>query len=299
MWANPFKVDVHGTREGVVELFRNLCTSGSLAADVGSLRGKVLLCHCGPEELCHADVLVELADELQDFHGKADADPIHLDFLDDGLPVRCGSEAEVLGCEGLGIGGSAEVGEKVVGPYSGAPPRQAAFMGRPPGYEDGGGVASPGRWRQADRRPPSLLAAAVLEHSRAFLVKSVAATSGGKDTPLTFMLKLAAGRFEQSPFDSAAVDGLTDKLQELLGLESQACGIARAQPLRLGVVKALLKELGDPDWEFFGQLSEGVPIGVDGAMPRNPKLPPPPQKKKGPMDFGRGCRGGGAGRGQL
>ena len=35
------------------------------------------------------------------------------------------------------------------------------------------------------------------------------------------------------------------------------------------------KDFGDPDWEFFDQLAEGVPIGVDGAMPRNPGLYPP------------------------
>merc|ERR1712051_114004 len=153
----------------------------------------------------------------------------------------------------------------------GAPPRVAAFMGRPRSYEDGWGLSSPGRWRRPDRRPPSLLAAAVLEHARAFLEKSVATTSGGKDSALTFMLKLAAGRFEQSPFDPEAVDGLTEKLRELLGLEVQACGIARAQPLRLGMVGALLRAFDDPDWEFFGQLSEG---GSDrGWMGRCPGTP--------------------------
>ena len=34
--------------------------------------------------------------------------------------------------------------------------------------------------------------------------------------------------------------------------------------------KYLLKELGDPDWQFFDQLEEGVPVGVGVTMPRTP-----------------------------
>ena len=33
VWGNPFKLDSHGSREGVVKLFRNFCTTGALGQD--------------------------------------------------------------------------------------------------------------------------------------------------------------------------------------------------------------------------------------------------------------------------
>jgi hypothetical protein len=61
-FGNPFKVKDHG-REKAVEMFeRHLLGSADLLARVRSeLRGRDLACWCKPGDLCHADVLLRIA----------------------------------------------------------------------------------------------------------------------------------------------------------------------------------------------------------------------------------------------
>jgi len=60
-WGNPFVVGVHGSREEVVFLYtKYLLSNTKLMSKIRSLRGKDLVCWCSPE-LCHADVLLSLA----------------------------------------------------------------------------------------------------------------------------------------------------------------------------------------------------------------------------------------------
>lgn len=60
-WGNPFVIGADGTREQVIDLYREyLVRSPSLAAQVGELRGKDLVCWCAPQA-CHGDVLLDLA----------------------------------------------------------------------------------------------------------------------------------------------------------------------------------------------------------------------------------------------
>lgn len=63
-WGNPFKVKEHG-REECLRLYRIFITeqieSGKL--DISELRGKNLACYCKLEESCHADILLELANQ--------------------------------------------------------------------------------------------------------------------------------------------------------------------------------------------------------------------------------------------
>lgn len=61
-WGNPFRVGIHGNREGVVQRFKDYAV-GRAEGDptwLLSLRGKHLLCSCRPLP-CHADVLLILA----------------------------------------------------------------------------------------------------------------------------------------------------------------------------------------------------------------------------------------------
>lgn len=61
VWGNPFKAGVHGTREEVIEMYREyLLGNERLMAMLPELRGKTLGCWCAPK-VCHADVLLELA----------------------------------------------------------------------------------------------------------------------------------------------------------------------------------------------------------------------------------------------
>ena len=60
-WGNPFRMGVDGTREEVIEKYREwLLVNERLMADLDELRGKDLACWCAPKP-CHADVLLELS----------------------------------------------------------------------------------------------------------------------------------------------------------------------------------------------------------------------------------------------
>jgi hypothetical protein len=72
-WGNPFKVisetSIAHSRAGVVELYRDwLENLGGPKAeiimrDIEKLRGKNLACWCPLDQPCHADVLLELANQ--------------------------------------------------------------------------------------------------------------------------------------------------------------------------------------------------------------------------------------------
>ena len=71
-WGNPYVIGaVHEgralTREETVELFREALLAGRLEVDVAavraSLRGRDLACWCPLDVPCHADVLIEVANE--------------------------------------------------------------------------------------------------------------------------------------------------------------------------------------------------------------------------------------------
>jgi len=60
-WGNPFVIGKDGTRDQVVEKFREwVVLQPNLMAALGELKGRDLVCWCAPAK-CHADVLIELA----------------------------------------------------------------------------------------------------------------------------------------------------------------------------------------------------------------------------------------------
>lgn len=61
-WGNPFVIDKDGDRDQVIAKYRAwIAGQPDLLADLPSLRGKRLACHCAPRS-CHGDVLAGLAD---------------------------------------------------------------------------------------------------------------------------------------------------------------------------------------------------------------------------------------------
>ena len=67
-WGNPFPINAGHARPAVVKLFREWIrsedpTAVELRGQLGELRGKDLLCFCPVPGPCHADVLIELANE--------------------------------------------------------------------------------------------------------------------------------------------------------------------------------------------------------------------------------------------
>ncbi len=68
-WGNPFTIPFDGSREEVIEKYRAwIQTQPELFAALSELRGKVLGCWCAPLA-CHGDILAELANGTNDFHG--------------------------------------------------------------------------------------------------------------------------------------------------------------------------------------------------------------------------------------
>lgn len=60
-WGNPFVMGRDGTREEVIEKYRQLLLSNpKLLEEVKELKGKILGCWCSPKK-CHGDVLADLA----------------------------------------------------------------------------------------------------------------------------------------------------------------------------------------------------------------------------------------------
>lgn len=57
-WGNPFKIGRDGNRREVIEKFANYFITSGLIEDIEELRGKVLGCHCRPNN-CHLDIIVE------------------------------------------------------------------------------------------------------------------------------------------------------------------------------------------------------------------------------------------------
>lgn len=74
-FQNPFHIDKDGTREHVIDLYREyLLNSPQLLEKLPTLRGRVLSCWCHPLA-CHGDVLVELLEKLYpEQEGAAGAD---------------------------------------------------------------------------------------------------------------------------------------------------------------------------------------------------------------------------------
>ena len=64
-WGNPFRIGVDGDRLRCVALYETALRSGALPYSVAhvraELRGLDLACWCRPDEPCHADVLLAVA----------------------------------------------------------------------------------------------------------------------------------------------------------------------------------------------------------------------------------------------
>ena len=64
-WGNPYPLSL--VREEAVRRYRDDLLAGRLPVTVQDvreqLRGRDLACYCPPDEPCHADVLIELANE--------------------------------------------------------------------------------------------------------------------------------------------------------------------------------------------------------------------------------------------
>ena len=284
-FANPFKVGKDGSRQEVVNMFLKRRAKDFNKEQVERLKGRTLLCHCEKWEACHADILVDLAELCNDEEsddeemkapeeievkgsyvlGSVESDPVMLEYIDDGLPVRPGGGGldEYQDIDPCGSQGP----RKTL-----APPRAAHFMGRDRPYEDGGGLCSLGRFKPQDRPPAAPFARELLEMSKTYLEEDIRDRTEGRGSALDFVLRVAAGKFLECPFQEKYLGKLRTWIQTRTGATEGDARIAEGQAFRLKLIGIILKTLGDPDWGYPEQLEKGVPLGVGIDLPRTPYL---------------------------
>jgi hypothetical protein len=74
-WGNPFKIGVHGSREEVLRKYR-IWIEQKLNQDpnfLTPLRGRNLACFCRLTEPCHADILLQLANQQSRLSHRSDS----------------------------------------------------------------------------------------------------------------------------------------------------------------------------------------------------------------------------------
>lgn len=60
-WANPFRTGIDGTRDQVIEKYRQwILTQPELMDSLNELEGKTLGCWCDSTQNCHGRVLIDL-----------------------------------------------------------------------------------------------------------------------------------------------------------------------------------------------------------------------------------------------
>jgi hypothetical protein len=64
-WGNPYKVGTPGVpnREKAVRLYRQWLPTSAIASQLPELTGHDLACWCPTDQACHADLLLELANQ--------------------------------------------------------------------------------------------------------------------------------------------------------------------------------------------------------------------------------------------
>jgi hypothetical protein len=64
VWGNPFEIGKDGTRDEVVEKYRQwLLQQPVLLEEIHKLHGKTLGCWCHPWQNCHGKVILEIAEQ--------------------------------------------------------------------------------------------------------------------------------------------------------------------------------------------------------------------------------------------
>ena len=262
-WANRYKVSKFG-RDRAVELHRKeIQEDPQYGRRVHELSGKRLLCHCKPDEKCHAQNIQELFRDIfphaYDPSGTARAPMAsELDILAKAREDR--EESDESGLE------DAEAQ---------APPGWSG-TGKPmligSGYVerrlcDGQGLCSPGAWAPPDRRYPE--SPLWKELSRLFLSTAESVSS------VQLLSELALGRHAKSPFEDSMVLKLRDNVKGVLkrgGIHVERVDGDRSDvPIDFRLLGGLLSAASDPEVSISA-FAQGVRVGPGSRMPRCPRL---------------------------
>ena len=145
-------------------------------------------------------------------------------------------------------------------------------MGHIKPFADGGGLCSPGRWIPQRRK----LATGRLSELRGRLqdvfLRSCVTPTGDHCTPFQMIDAMASGAYQENPSNEELMVEAREVIAWLLDIPQDHRTCAQGQTFFLGLIAALLKEAGDPDWRFYLEVGDGVPLGVDGSLPRVPAV---------------------------
>ena len=139
---------------------------------------------------------------------------------------------------------------------------------------DGAGICSVGRWppwRRPTTRDGRVLAL------RSALRRAVLRTVDQADGGLTGLFgRIATGQLRVSPFSDSLRSEIADYAVSLFSDDDEGGAAPRAgdldQPLRVRLIQALQRAVGDPDPQAMDHFARGIRLGVGVRMPRTPAV---------------------------
>ena len=258
-FANPYKFAKFG-RSRAIELFSTFLQDNAQLR----LSGLRLVCRCGPQQPCHADILISAYSHS--FPGAFDRDESHSGVPPTSDQLNYLAELREEHDSSEGSTADEDAGASVSGWKGSGKPMQRDFC-------DGQSLASPGRWSPSERRYPQSDAwNAVL-----VLVKRFSEVFG----TTKLLMDLALGRIKECPFPIDAVTSLKNEIVD--GLSSRGLNLKREEgdrdelPIDLRFLDLLLRAAQDPDKQL-GSSAQGVKVGPGTRMPRHPALYRPKRK---------------------
>ena len=269
-FSNPYKVSQHGRSQAVFRFEQHFRQTKELEADIWTLSGTRLVCHCRESQECHGDVLVrEFKRQFPGAYDRAAVSAVPPSSAVLNYLARLREEAS------SSEGSSAD---------EGAAPKGSGWRGNGPpmvigtGYTsrelcDGQTLASPGRWEPSLRTYPQNetwkeVSGILMDYARR------------KGTP-ELLARLALGKVDKCPFNAREVQELRDSIID--ALESREIHLERMSedrtnvPVDFRLVQALLAAAEDPE-VALGSFAAGVRVGRGARLPRLPALYPPKRK---------------------
>ena len=137
---------------------------------------------------------------------------------------------------------------------------------------DGAGLCSPGRWDP--RRRPVQRSHRLLRIRSALRRAVLSLDQDGRGLDTLFQ-KLCAGQVQECPFPEGLTRGLRDYAISVFDdCSTSASERAEdlAQPVKVRLLQALLREAGDPDHRGMDHFGRGVRVGVGSKLPRTPAV---------------------------
>ena len=138
---------------------------------------------------------------------------------------------------------------------------------------DGAGICSLGRWAPWNRPAPVSVRLVMLRKAILEVVDNLGSLTG-KGADVLFD-ELARGGVTDCPFPEQLITDLSDRAMGIFDDTAEGSRPRRgdrAQPLRIRLIQAILREADDPDVAGMEQFARGIRIGVGVRMPRTPAV---------------------------